>query len=189
MTRLPKLPISPAILKKLKVAWSPDMKKHDGKMLWAACCLGFFAFLRAGEMTIPSNESYDASVHLDISVDDSKNPSIMRVRIKQSKTDPFRKGVDLYVGKTGSQLCPVSATLRYLCVRGMSPGPLFRFEDGKVLSRQRLVDAMRNGLHRAGVDESKYSGHSLRIGAATTAAEKGIEDAIIKTLGRWESLT
>ena len=67
---------------KLKEAWSPDMKKHDGKMLWAACCLGFFSFLRAGEMTIPSNESYDALMHLsvqDISVDDSKNPSILRI--------------------------------------------------------------------------------------------------------------
>ena len=85
-------------------------------MVWAACCLCFFAFLRAGEMTV---KAYDASVHLsvqDISVDDSKNPSILRVWIKQSKTDHFRKGVDLYVGKTASQLCPVAAMLSYLCV-------------------------------------------------------------------------
>ena len=50
------------------------------------------------------------------------------------------------------------------------------------------MDAVRNGLHKAGIDESKYCGHSFRIGAATTAAKKGIEDSIIKTLGRWESL-
>ena len=125
---------------------------------------------------VPSNESYDASVHLsmqDISVDDSKNPSILRIRIKQSKTDPFWKGVDLYIGKTGSQLCPGSAMLTYLFARGMSPGPLFRFEGGKVLSRQRFVDAVRDGLHRAGIEESKYCGHRFRIGAATTAAKKG----------------
>ena len=34
---------------------------------------------------------------------------------------------------------------------------------------------------------STYAGHSFWIGAATTAAEKGIEDSVIKMLGRWES--
>ena len=70
----------------------------------------------------------------------------------------------------------------------MTDGPLFKFEDGKVLTRQRFVNAVQEGLDKAGVYSSKYSGHSFRIGAATTAAEKGIEDCIIKTLGRWESL-
>ena len=42
-------------------------------------------------------------------------------------------------------------------------------------------------LGSSGVEASKYSGHSFRIGAATTAASAGIEDSLIKTLGRWES--
>ena len=36
--------------------------------------------------------------------------------------------------------------------------------------------------------QDQYCGRSLRIGAATTAAAKGLEDSIIKTLGRWESV-
>ena len=32
-----------------------------------------------------------------------------------------------------------------------------------------------------------YAGHSLRIGVATTAAMAGVEDAMIQTLGRWQS--
>lgn len=186
-----RLPISPCLLKKLKDIWSPHSKEHDTKMIWAACCLCFFAFLRAGEMTVPSDQAYDASVHLsiqDIAVDDSKNPSVLRIRIKQSKTDPFRRGVDLYVGKTGSQLCPVTSMLAYLCSRGMAAGPLFSFKDGRVLTRQRFVEAVRDGLQKCGIDATKYAGHSFRIGAATTAAAKGVEDALIKTLGRWESL-
>ena len=78
--------------------------------------------------------------------------------------------------------------LSYLCVRGMEDGPLFKFEDGRVLTRQRFVAVVKEGLQRAGIDSSKYNGHSFRIGAATTAAAKGIEDSIIKTLGRWESV-
>ena len=58
-------------------------------MLWAACCLGFFGFLRMGEMTVPSQEAYDPAVHLnkeDVAVDDPAAPSVIRITIKQSKT-------------------------------------------------------------------------------------------------------
>ena len=46
---------------------------------------------------------------------------------------------------------------------------------------------VREALLSSGVQVSKYSGHSFRIGAATTAAAVGIEDSVIKTLGRWRS--
>lgn len=159
-------------------------------MLWAASCLCFFAFLRVGEMTVPSDSSFDLSVHLsvgDVAVDAQQNPSMVRVRIKRSKTDPFRKGIDLFVGKTGSALCPVAALLDYLKSRRTDPGPLFRFEDGLPLTRPRFAAAIRSALARAGVDQKKFCMHSFRIGAASTAAARGIEDSVIKTLGRWES--
>ena len=77
--------------------------------------------------------------------------------------------------------------LKYLVIRGDSPGPLFGFVDGRGLTRQRLVDRLRAGLLEANIDCSAYCGHSFRIGAATTAAACGIHDATIKMLGRWES--
>ena len=81
----------------------------------------------------------------------------------------------------------MAALLDYLCVRGPGEGPLFRFEDGRPLTRLRLVAAMRLALEKAGINQTDYCSHSFRIGAATTAAEKGIEDSVIKTLGRWKS--
>ena len=155
------------------------------------CCLCYFGFLRVGEMTAPSDVAFNPRDHLciaDIAIDNKKNPTLLRVSIKQSKTDPFRKGVALFLGKTASDLCPVSAMVSYLQKRGTAAGPLFQFEDGRLLTRERLVEALRAGLKEAGIDDSKYCSHSFRIGAATAAARAGIEDSVIKTLGRWESV-
>jgi hypothetical protein len=41
------------------------------------------------------------------------------------------------------------------------------------------VEAVREALMGAGIDERRYNGHSVRIGAATTTAAKGIEDSMI----------
>ena len=65
-------------------------------MLWAACCTAFFGFLRVGEITAPNLDEYDSSVHLslkDVALDSRTAPTIIWLTIKQSKTDPFRKGV------------------------------------------------------------------------------------------------
>ncbi len=186
-----RLPIGPDILRKMRAVWQNDSRNPDKIMLWAAVSLGYFGFLRAGEMTVPSDEDFDPTMHLtrsDIALDDPLRPGVVRVHIKQSKTDPFRKGIYLYIGRTNSDLCPVTALLGYLVTRGQRPGPLFVFKDGRLLTRQRLVSAVREALAVAGLDQSQYCGHSFRIGAATTAASRGLEDSVIKTLGRWRSL-
>jgi len=186
-----RLPVGPNTLRCIRAVWDQESSDPDKIMLWAACCLGFFGFLRAGEFTVPADNSFDSEVHLcfsDVAVDNPAQPQVIQITIKQSKTDPFRKGIKLYLGKTSSDLCPVVSLLNYLVIRGNKPGPLFIFKDGRLLTRQRLVQALRGALQTAGIDQSKYCGHSFRIGAATTAAEKGIEDSIIKTLGRWNSI-
>ena len=76
-------------------------------MLWAAVTLCFFGFLRSGEVTLPSDSAFDPATHLtfdDIIVDDITNPTLLKLRLKASKTDPFRKGVDIVVGKTNNKL-------------------------------------------------------------------------------------
>ena len=159
-------------------------------MLWAAACTGFFCFLRAGEFTVPSAGAYDREVHLslnDLATDCHSNPSLFRVRIKQSKTDPFRQVVDVYLGATGTAICPVHALWAYLEKRGPSLGPLFLFHSGTQLTRAALVDRLHLALQQSGLEPTTYNGHSFRIGAATTAAKCGIEDSMIQTLGRWKS--
>ena len=91
------------------------------------------------------------------------------------------------MGRTGNDLCPVAALTAYLAVRGGGPGPFFRTEEGRPLTRGMFVAQVKRVLTQAGIDATKYSGHSFRIGAASTAAERRIEDSTIRTLGRWES--
>ena len=74
----------------------------------------------------------------------------------------------------------------FLALRGSSEGPLFTFSDGRPLSQQQLWSTVQSILHSAGYTGS-YSGHSFRIGAATTAAARGVPDHLIKTLGWWSS--
>ena len=158
----------------------------------AASLLCFFGFLRAGEITVPTNAGFDEGVHLtfnDISVDCTENPQVIRVRIKASKTDPFRVGVgaDIFIWRTDNDLCPVAAVLAFMALRGPGPGPFFCFRDGKPLTHSRLVAKLKESIQAVGVNCAAYSGHSFRSGAATTAAHQGIGDATIKILGRWKS--
>jgi len=185
-----RLPITPAILLKLKEHWSPQRSDADILMLWSAATLCFFGFFRSGEITIPSLTSFDTSKHLawgDIAVDNLDDPQTIKVHLKKSKTDQLGKGVDVYIGKTGCFLCPVAAMMYYLSVRGVQAGPFFVLKNGNPLTKSVFTTKIRDALHIIGLPEQNFAGHSFRIGAATAAANAGIEDSVIRTMGRWSS--
>ena len=184
-----RLPISPEILCRILQVWTSEPLTFNRTMLWAAFCLRFFGFMRAGEFTCPSYEVFSPLMlsPMDVQVDSHTSPTRMSVHLRQSKTDQFGAGTTIHLGTTGSPLCPVTAILGYLALRPPSPGPLFMYQDGSTLSRERLVQSLREALRAAGVEDSGFSGHSFRIGAATAAAQAGVSDSLIQTLGRWKS--
>ena len=75
----------------------------------------------------------------DISVDCTEKPHVNCVRIKASKTDPFRVEANTFVGRIDNDICPVAAVLKFMSLRGTGPGPglgpgpgpFFRFSDSK----------------------------------------------------------
>ena len=69
-----------------------------------------------------------------------------------------------------------------LRLRGDPAGPLFKWADSRYLTREKFVAHVRRALTAAG-----YKLCRAQLCAATTAARCGIQDALIKTLGRWES--
>lgn len=163
---------------------------HNDHMLWAAISLAFFGFLRIGEMTC--YKKFDPSIHLcptDITFHPCSNETTryMCLTIKASKTDPFRSAVKITIGANDSELCPVLAMKNYLSRRVNSSGPLFQYSNGTALSRTQFTNELRSLLALGGYTSSNFSGHSFRIGAATTAASQNLPHWLIQTLGRWSS--
>ena len=122
-----------------------------------------------------------------MAIDSTQSPSLLKIRLKRSKTDQLGQGVDIYVGRTGCSLCPVAAVSRYMVSRGGEGGPFFLFTDGTPLTKARFTDKVRTLLQDAGLPYNHFAGHSFCIGAATAAAAAGLEDSTIRALGRWNS--
>ena len=83
------LPITIVVLQVIK--HSLDLSSQDQIMLWAACCLGFFGFVHAGEFT--TNSPFDPNIHLgvsDVQADTLQDPTCFQIHVKCSKTDSFR---------------------------------------------------------------------------------------------------
>ena len=92
-------------------------------------------------------------------------------------------GSDIIVGHTGSMLCPVTATLSFITIRGNSPGPFFIDSDKRAFTKSQFVSEMHSILNMAGLPQHHYAGHSFRIGAVTSAALAGVKDSMIQALG------
>ena len=88
---------------------------------------------------------------VDVQINSRENPTVLKILIKASKTDPFRKGVSIFLGRTDNSLCPVAAITAYLASRGPDSGPLFRFRKGSYLTREAFVRSVReNGRRKRG---------------------------------------
>ena len=145
---------------------------------------------RAGELTVPTETAFNARIHLawgDVATDQASPPTMICVHLQQSKCDQGGKGVDVYLGRTDTDVCPVQEVINYVTIRGPTPGPFFRLHSGTPLTKTSFVSRVREALRSLDKDPQIYAGHSFRIGAATAAARTGLEDTVIQSLGRWSS--
>jgi len=155
------------------------------KAMWRSVTLtAFFGLLRVSEFTCPS-QLFDPCIQLAVcDVSFNKDFTMLYIKIKASKTDPFRTGSIIRLAAIiNHDLCPVKAMQRYLVYRGRSPGPLFTFSDGRYLTRNFLVAFLRMVLPNV----NNINSHSFRIGGASAAMAAGASDALIRIMGRWSS--
>ena len=113
----------------------------------------------------------------------------LKITVKKSKTDQFGEGsIKALPYFKESIYCPVTILQRWLNISKIIKGPLFRrFAKGSKLTNYRLTDQtvallIKSYLNIAGIDSKNYSGHSLRSGFATSAAESGAEERSIMAM-------
>ena len=113
----------------------------------------------------------------------------LKIQIRKSKTDQFGEGlVKALPYFDNSQYCPVISLKKWLELSKITSGSVFRrFVKGSKLSENRLTDQtvallIKEYLQLAGIDNKNYSGHSLRSGFATSAAESGAEERNIMAM-------
>ena len=113
----------------------------------------------------------------------------VKITVKKSKTDQYGEGLVKGIPHFENSLyCPVATLQRWINISKIKKGPLFRrFLKGSRLSNNRLTDQsialiIKSCLVKAGIDSNNYSGHSLRSGFATSAAEAGAEERSIMTM-------
>ena len=116
-------------------------------------------------------------------------PEGLKISLRRSKTDQFGEGFTKALPYfDSSQYCPVVSLKNWLEISRINSGPVFRrFVKGSKLSENRLTDQtvallIKEYLNLAGIDSKNYSGHSLRSGFATSAAESGVEERSIMAM-------
>ncbi|MDA7783856.1 tyrosine-type recombinase/integrase [Candidatus Pelagibacter sp.] len=113
----------------------------------------------------------------------------LKINVRKSKTDQFGEGFTKALPYfDSSQYCPVVSIKNWLNISKINSGPVFRrFVKGSKLSENRLTDQtvallIKQYLNLAGIENKNYSGHSLRSGFATSAAESGAEERNIMAM-------
>ena len=113
----------------------------------------------------------------------------LKITLTRSKTDQYgegsQKGLPYF---DNPEYCPVVSIQKWLKLSKIETGPIFRrFIKGSKLSDKRLTDQtvallIKQYLELAGIDSKNFSGHSLRSGFATSAAESGAEERSIMAM-------
>lgn len=132
----------------------------------AILLLGFSAALRRSEIV---------ALHIDDVTISDRGADVFLAR---SKTDQIGEGALVAVNRANGALCPVAAVEAWIARADLSEGRLFRPVNrwGQIAARMhdQHIDRLCKEVARLiGKDPTKYSGHSLRAGLATSAADAG----------------
>ncbi len=116
-------------------------------------------------------------------------PEGLKINIRRSKTDQFGEGMIKGLPYFNNEnYCPVINLKKWLQISKIKTGPIFRrFSKGLSLTENRLTDQsvvllIKEYLNIAGIENKNFSGHSLRSGFATVAAESGADERSIMAM-------
>ena len=113
----------------------------------------------------------------------------VKIIVRKSKTDQFGEGMIKGLPYfSNEKYCPATNLKNWLTLSKIKTGPIFRrFAKGSILTNHRLTDQsvaliIKDCLKLAGIENQNFSGHSLRSGFATVAAESGADERSIMAM-------
>ena len=138
--------------------------------------------------TVASRHRRDRMLRFtDVAVTGSAPHRRVSLSLRESKTDPRGNGCTILIHEIEAGSCPVKAVLRYLKMRPGSGEAFFCSYGSLPLTRHEFSAMIKRCMSHGDMLAAKFSSHSLRIGAATTAPMAGCSDAQIQHMGRWAS--
>ena len=161
---------------------------HYRVLLKSIFLLAFNAFLRLGEVVVKSKclagTVNEKMYHLNFVTIHLRQLSFCCEISKLTREKTSFKSISKHLQTV---TCPVLALHHYLKTFGHISGPLFQFMGGEPVSYAFVSKHLHNTVSLIGLNPALYKGHSLRIGAATQAAQQGLYVNCIQKMGRWNS--
>ena len=135
---------------------------YESRLYQAMCTTAFFAFLRAGEITICPLSQFVLQIEQLVKLEDQAGGILgLKITFRDFKHSYNKGDVSLTLSRR-SDICPVQILLDYLSLRGFSNGPLFMTPNGTAVSRHSFTQILSLVFQRCGL--------------ATFAAENGFSD-------------
>lgn len=185
-----RFPITFPILSRLvSILPSVCASMYEVVLFRTAFLLAFFAFLRVGEFTCSKKDlCHTRALCIGDFSFTQDTTTKLNVLLRFSKTDQLGNASILTIEKhSEANLCPVSAVRQFVSIRPPWQGLFFRHYGGEPLTSQQFTQKLKVCVGILGLPQNRFSAHSFRIGAATSAAMAGMSDEQIKNMGRWQS--
>jgi site-specific recombinase XerD len=163
--QLSKKPILISDLKLIVQAIIDDKNEYKKIQNKALILIGFAGGFRRSELVSIEREDIDF-------VDEG-----VKINIRKSKTDQTGIGMTKAIPYFDNKIfCPVISLNEWINYANISNGKIFNISDKSValiIKKYALI---------AGLDNTKYAGHSLRSGFATSTAETGADERSIMAM-------
>ena len=181
-----RLPVTVELLN--QIANSLDMNIHNNRLFMAICAAATYGLLRLGEVISTSLSIPPPMLRSHLRITNTNSFSIY---LPKSKTDQHGEGFFATYVANGKPSCPFSCIVAQYINRApiqIKPsGPLFLLANGVAPTKRWVIAQLQAVTARLGLQHASFTGHSFRRGGATSLAEAGVPDHLIKHLGRWRS--
>ena len=166
-----------------------DLRRPRQLAHWAAVCVGFFSFLRSGNLVPKLKKAGESGAFL-LRGDVHFTERGVILQVRKTKTHQFLdRPLEVPIPYIqGCRFCPVTAIRALFAVTHLeSNSPLFAFSSTDWVTYATLRDFIKFLAECAGLDPRAYACHSTRSGGATFASECGASDIHVKAQGTWSS--